>query len=730
MHCKEPGGEAKDPSKKSKNLRKVQDVLEDEETIKKIMEKYDKQNETKEEYIINRGKRIKELCKTADVKYEDYIKALSMSKSGYSVVLKRDVDEIFINPYNIEWLRAWDGNMDIQVVLDFFAVITYVTDYYAKDDTGTMEIIKAALAQSDSKDLKERMKIVANTFLTHRQMGEAEACYRLLPSMLLKKSNVACQWVSLGSKEDRSLRWRKATEEDLSSGRPVIQLDGHEGYWYEQQDMWSKYLRRPMEVLADICFAQFAKMYHSFSRAKANENESEDNDAKGLEDDGEVEDGGYETGGDDADKFHYVITHEQKRRIKLPKYIELNNPFPGEPKMMIKRSQPAVLRFNKVNKDNNPKRYLMNELMLYRPLTQEIDMDQAETMYDETYNGQRKIDLVKGQVMEHLEGVEEARYYVEQVKKETDLTDVANTLDPMLEQDNAECNEELEADHPEFSHIDPGNIVTDKELVKAGNYKQIEIPADDELKKRTRSLDKWQREVLNICIRYAKDIVKARRDGNAPAKQTLLMVHGGAGAGKSSVIDVLAPWVQKILQQEGDSPECPCVIKAAFTGTAATNIGGQTLHGAFGFAYDNKHYSLSDKIRDQRRAEMKNLKMVIIDEISMVKSDMLYQLDLRLQEITEKVGTPFGGISVIAFGDMMQLKPCMGRYICQEPMNPEFKTTYALASRWEMFQAIVLEKNHRQGKDKNYADLLNRIRVGKHTNEDIATLRTRVRRKI
>ena len=40
--------------------------------------------------------------------------------------------------------------MDIQVVLDFFAVITYVTDYYSKDDTGTMEIIKAALEQSDA----------------------------------------------------------------------------------------------------------------------------------------------------------------------------------------------------------------------------------------------------------------------------------------------------------------------------------------------------------------------------------------------------------------------------------------------------------------------------------------------------------------------------------------------------------------------------------------------------
>ena len=212
------------------------------------------------------------------------------------------------------------------------------------------------------------MKIIANTFLTHRQMGEAEACYRLLPSMLLRKSNVTCQWVSLGSKEERTSRWRKANEEDLSSGRPVIQLTGHEGYWIEQQDMWSKYLRRPIDVLGELCFAQFAKMYRSFSRAKEN-HEDEDHIAKGFEIN-EDDDDGYETLGDDDndEKFNYVMTHENKRKIKLPQYIELSNPFPGEPKMMIKRNQPAVLRFNKTNKDNNPKRYLMNELMLYRPI--------------------------------------------------------------------------------------------------------------------------------------------------------------------------------------------------------------------------------------------------------------------------------------------------------------------------------------------------------------------------
>ena len=48
--------------------------------------------------------------------------------------------------------KSVDGNMDIQIVLDYFAVITYLTDYYAKDDTGTMEIIKAALEDTASKD--------------------------------------------------------------------------------------------------------------------------------------------------------------------------------------------------------------------------------------------------------------------------------------------------------------------------------------------------------------------------------------------------------------------------------------------------------------------------------------------------------------------------------------------------------------------------------------------------
>ena len=131
----------------------------------------------------------------------------------------------------------------------------------------------------NSQDLKGRMKQLANTYLTCRQMGEAEAVYRLMPSMTLSMSNIGCQFVALGPKEERSSRWRKATEAELLAGVPVEELENHEGLWYEQQDMWSKYLRRP-HCLDSMCFAQFAKMYKTKPKTKSAKEDEEGDGAK------------------------------------------------------------------------------------------------------------------------------------------------------------------------------------------------------------------------------------------------------------------------------------------------------------------------------------------------------------------------------------------------------------------------------------------------------------------
>ena len=68
--------------------------------------------------------------------------------------------------------------------------------------------------------------------------------------------------------------------------------------------------------------------------------------------------------------------------------------------------------------------------------------------------------------------------------------------------------------------------------------------------------------------------------------------------------------VEKILRTSGDNPNCPYIIRAAFTGTAAANIQGQTMHSAFSFNFGNEYLSLGDKSRDERRTMLENLKIV------------------------------------------------------------------------------------------------------------------------
>ena len=63
----------------------------------------------------------------------------------------------------------------------------------------------------------------------------------------------------------------------------------------------------------------------------------------------------------------------------------------------------------------------------------------------------------------------------------------------------------------------------------------------------------------------------------------------------------------------------------------------------------------------------------------------------------------------------------------QCPVTKQFWIAYEIDSLWHKFECIILENNHRQGEDKEYANMLNRIRVGQETSEDIAKLNERVR---
>ena len=174
-------------------LKKVKEILNNEDKIALILEKYPIKGETEEEDYYYRSQRIDELLQMAgNISYGEYIMALKkMKKNGSTVLIQRDIDEIFVNNYNEEWITNWNANMDIQIVVDHFGIITYVTDYWAKPDEGLTPVLREAAKQLKAEpEQKKRAQEMANTFISHRQMGEAEAYYKILPNLTMKYLNV------------------------------------------------------------------------------------------------------------------------------------------------------------------------------------------------------------------------------------------------------------------------------------------------------------------------------------------------------------------------------------------------------------------------------------------------------------------------------------------------------------------------------------------------------------
>ena len=249
--------------------------------------------------------------------------------------------------------------------------------------------------------------------------------------------------------------------------------------------------------------------------------------------------------------------------------------------------------------------------------------------------------------MEFLDGNEEARVMAADMIIDNHLTGAF--MDPEGEQENEDNRLDDFVQQEEFEHLDP-EYVEPPENVFDQAFRPVEVRPLNVLRDLARRLDFYQRKVLEIGLRHARGLSKAVDGRNPMPSPPLVMVDGAAGAGKSCTINILKEMIQLIMQKPGDNPECPHILLCAPTGTAAINIKGQTLHSCFGFTFGDEHYSLSDKTRDTKRAAFKNLRFLIIDEVSMVKADQLYQLDLRLREVTMRPNKLFGGVALFFFG--------------------------------------------------------------------------------
>ena len=458
-------------------LAKVKKVLMDKDAMDKIKDKHHMSEEASEdEYTELREERIRALLEVAGVGFEEYHKFLAMNKKGVEVVLQRDIEEVNINSYNRKWLELWNANLDIQPVADHFAVTTYITEYAFKPEPQELEVIKALEAVKD-ESMEKRMRVIAQAFQDTREMGEAEALYKILPSLLLSNSNVKKQWVCLSREEERTTRARKATPEDVKEGRGVFQLEGVEGSWMEQWDMRSKYVRRPGEY-AHISFSQWARMMEAHNETKKKDEES--GEVREAEENVDMDE---EEGSEAVEKpwfapFHKVMmcshqcctdqpkedcegmccwakprrkrlrkTQEKREKKKdLPELIELKDPHAGEPKLMKKRRIPAALRFFKHKEDVNPIKFFLQELILFVPFGLEENgdtMNLLEEPDDRVFLLYQKyashIKEVKSQVLPFLEDVIEERFYVDEIRRQLDVEEMGLDMAPGKEMDNQEA---------------------------------------------------------------------------------------------------------------------------------------------------------------------------------------------------------------------------------------------------------------------------------------------------
>lgn len=194
-----------------------------------------------------------------------------------------------------------------------------------------------------------------------------------------------------------------------------------------------------------------------------------------------------------------------------------------------------------------------------------------------------------------------------------------------------------------------------------------------------------------------------------------LFVTGRAGTGKSTLLKSLCRML----------PDDKAIV--APTGLAAVNVGGQTIHSFF--SLPPRLIQANDIRRSRNGAVMRKLKLLVIDEVSMVRSDLMWGIDQALRVNRGRLQEPFGGVRLAMFGDMHQLPPVVqeaevAAHLENAYGGPFFFSHGALA---EGIGTMLLELGQvfRQS-DEALITILNRIRDGDVEEPDLAALNERV----
>lgn len=196
-----------------------------------------------------------------------------------------------------------------------------------------------------------------------------------------------------------------------------------------------------------------------------------------------------------------------------------------------------------------------------------------------------------------------------------------------------------------------------------------------------------------------------------------VFITGKAGTGKSTLLQYFKLNTKKK------------IAVLAPTGVAAIKVHGQTIHSFFNLP---PRFIQKSHIKRLREEELiKNLDAIVIDEASMLRTDLLDGIDYALRVNRDKLKVPFGGVQVIIFGDLFQLPPVVDKSI-RSVMEKTYESPFFFDAK--VIKEIVLEKFslnkiYRQ-KDQKFIEVLNKIREKKFSDADLDEINKRVDSKV
>ncbi|MDX1479548.1 MAG: AAA family ATPase [Saprospiraceae bacterium] len=195
--------------------------------------------------------------------------------------------------------------------------------------------------------------------------------------------------------------------------------------------------------------------------------------------------------------------------------------------------------------------------------------------------------------------------------------------------------------------------------------------------------------------------------------QKNLFVTGRAGTGKSTLLQLFRNTTRKK------------VVVLAPTGIAALNVRGQTIHSFF--KLPPKVIQKDDIHKVRNRSIYQKVETIVIDEISMVRADLMDAID-RFLRVNRENEAPFGGVQMIFFGDLFQLPPVVSRQVEKQFFQTYYSSPYFFSAKileaGFPVEMIELTKVYRQD-ERAFIRLLDAIRLRSIDYDDLAELNLR-----